>query len=132
MSNELRVGDTFKMKFPFRKEKIENQITPLSNNPIEGFSFWFAGCHLDEEFDGSGYGYSRCFTANGEGLVIYEVLSIANMPGRYQDRVIFKRWLMDPDGERYNTGEVRTLTVNSFEKDINSTSPFKAEYEVNE
>ena len=93
---------------------------------------WEPGCWLFEECDGSGYGMTRDFYGNAEGEVIYQILSIAKMPGKYMDRVIFKRWLIDPEGKKYNNGEVKMATVNSFKKDINSRSPFNAEYDIDE
>lgn len=128
--SELKVGSEHSMVFPFTKT-----VHPaMSGNSLfsaqDAFHIWSAGCELHEECDGSDYGITRDFTANGEGQVIYSILAITEMVGRYQDRVIFKRWLINPDGKKYNNGEVRMLTRKAFEKDINSTSPFRADYEV--
>lgn len=128
--SELKVGKEYSMVFPFTR--FDHKVT--SGNalfaPIDAFHIWSAGCELHEECDGSGYGMTRDFTANGEGQVIYSILAITELIGRFEDRVIFKRWLINPDGKKYNNGEVRILTRKAFEKDINSHSPFKADYEL--
>ena len=128
--SELKVGNEYSMVFPFTKD-----VYPASSGNAlfaarDGFHTWGAGCELHEECDGSGYGMTRDFTANGEGQVIYSILAITELIGRFEDRVIFKRWLINPDGKKYNNGEVRMLTRKAFEKDIHSRSPFRADYEV--
>ena len=129
---ELKVGDEYKMKFPFKK--IVHKAT--SGNGLfagrDEVVQWEPGCWLFEECDGSGYGQSRDFYGNAEGEVIYKILSIAEMPGKYMDRVIFKRWCIDPTGKKYNNGTLITAAVNRFIRDIESYSPFCADYEIDE
>jgi len=128
--SELKVGKEYSMVFPFTRSDHSaikgNFLIPAQ----DAFHIWSTGCELHEECDGSGYGMSRDFTANGEGQVIYSILAITELIGRHEDRVIFKRWLINPDGKKYNNGEVRMLTRKAFEKDINSRSPFRADYEL--
>ena len=114
---ELTIDTEYKMKFPFSKHE-----------GLRDDWFWYPGCILHEEVDE--YYTSRTFTADAEGEVIYKILSLAEMPDKYKDRVIFKRWLVDPDGKKYNNGEVRMLTKDLFIRDINSYTPFKADYEI--
>ncbi len=123
--NELKVGAEYKMKFPFKKVE---QGALLSGD----FFYWEPGCWLFEEDDGSDYGRSRDFYANAEGEVIYKILSIAKMPEKFMDRVIYKRWLINPEGKKYNNGSISMDTANGFYKDINSISPFNANYEIDE
>lgn len=123
---DINVGDEFTMAFPF--QIIENAIGNRYEPEIH--ESWFAGCKVSEEDDGSGYGVSRIFTANGEGNVIYKVLAVVEMPGKYIDRVVFLRSLVDPDGKKYGKAEVRTITKTLFIRDIGLTTPFKPEYEV--
>jgi hypothetical protein len=111
---KLSIGKEYKMKFPFHKHEA---------NP-----HWWPGCHLYEEREE--YYTNRFFTANGEGEVIYKILSFSEMPERYKDRVIFKRWTVDPDGKKYSNGEVRMLTNDLFIKDVESVTPFRQDYEV--
>ncbi len=126
---KLIIGQEFEMVFPFQKVKIELMEGHFGSPWTKVSYFWNAGCSVHFEQYDEGHG-ERFFTANGEGKVIYKVLSLAEMPGRYQDRVIFKRWLIDPDGKKYNNGEVRMLTKKSFYSDIASRTPFRAEYEL--
>lgn len=127
---EIQIGCEYEMVFPFQKEVYK----ATSGNSLfaarEGSYIWLAGCEVDYEDDGSMHTNSRYFTARGEGKVIYKVLSFAEMPGRYLNRIIFKRWLIDPDGKKYNAGEVRMLTEKAFYKDINSRTPFRVDYEL--
>lgn len=129
---ELKVGNEYTMKFPFKKTihkaSEANGLFPY----IKGFTQWDPGCWLFEECDGSGYGRSRYFYGNAEGDVIYKILSIAKMPGKYMDRIIYKRWLIDPEGKKYNNGSISMDTVSGFNKDIESRSPFRADYEIDE
>ena len=121
---ELTNGNEYEMVFPFTKISVRHGPTCE-----ESLSIWYAGCDVHfEQYDES-HG-ERFFNANAEGKVIYKILSIAEMPGRFKDRVIFKRWLIDPDGKRYSNGEVRMLTTMSFLRDVESRTPFKADYEV--
>lgn len=127
----LNVGDEFEMVFPFRRESFDAACgrDPFQPTEIKKISYWIPGCDVHHEQYDQGCG-ETFFTAHGEGKVIYKVLSIAKMPGRYVDRVIFHRHTIDPDGVKNKKGEVRILTVNLFERDVNSVTPFKREYEV--
>ena len=125
---KISVGSEFEMAYPFQiiENCIGNRYQPETHED------WYPGCKVTEEEDGSGYRYERYFTANGEGKVIYKVLAIVGMPDKYIDRVVFIRTLIDPGGKKYGRGEVRMLTNTLFERDINSTTPFKPEYEVDQ
>lgn len=118
---DLKPGDKFEMEFPFHKEEIAG----FKNSAY----FWIGGCKVHDETYEPGIG-ERFFTAHGEGKVIYEILSIAEMPGRYLDRVIFKRSTIDPDGNTANPGEIRVLTVRKFIKHVTSRTPFPVDYEL--
>lgn len=126
---KITIGNEYKMIFPFYKTIINGLAGNGLFSATVDCSFWNPGCEMNEEDDG-GPTPCRFFNAHDEGLVIYKVLSVAEMPGKYQDRIIFKRWLIDPDGKKYNNGEVRMLTTKSFIKDVSSVTPFKADYEV--
>ncbi len=132
MIMELKVNEEYRMKFPFKKivhnATSGNRLFPARDEVIQ----WEPGCWLFEECDGSGYGKSRDFYGNAEGEVVYKILAIAEMPGKYMDRVIFKRWCIDPEGKKYNNGSLNTFTRNRFIRDIESRSPFNAEYDIDE
>ncbi len=130
--SELKVGKEYRMVFPFKKiiheARAANRLFPATDEVVQ----WEPGCWLFEECDGSGYRMTRDFYGNAEGEVIYQILSIAKMPGKYMDRVIFKRWCIDPEGKKYNSGSLNTYTTGRFKKDIESRSPFNADYEIDE
>lgn len=127
---KITIGKEYIMKWPFNFVEYDLR-DPFSPSDIDSFSCWRSGCIVHDEQYGEGHG-ERFYTAHGEGQIIYKVLSIAKMPKRFQDRIIFKRWVVTPDNEKYNNGEVRMLTKLSFIKDIKSRSPFRADYEVEE
>ena len=114
---DLKAGDKYEMVFPFRAEHFMGTL------------YWIGGCEVHDETDGHSVS-ERFFTAHGEGKVIYEILSIAEMPGRYMDRVIFKRSTIDPKGDTANPGEIKMLTVRKFIKDVTSRTPFPVDYEL--
>jgi len=126
---DLSVGREHEMAFPFYKTKLEGSSGHFGSPITKASYFWYGGCNVHFEQYDEGHG-EIFFTAHGEGKVIYKVLSVAKMPGRYQDRVIFKRWLIDPDGNKYNNGEVRMLTKKSFCRDVASRTPFRVDYEL--
>lgn len=121
-ASQIKVGNKFEMAFPFHRQCIEG---------VSKYYYWVGGCEVDIEHHGE-WETERFFTAHGEGKVTYEVLSIANMPGRYMDRVIFKRSTIDPEGEVANSGEIKVLTVRKFIKHVTSHTPFPVEYELEE
>jgi len=117
--DNLKVGNIFTMAYPFHKYE----------SLIPNKASWSRGCIVETEEYGDGYG-ERFFTAHGEGKIVCEVLSIAKMPNKFMDRVLFKRTTIDPDGNKCGKSEVRTLTTGLFMRDINSRTPFKVDYEI--
>lgn len=128
---KLKINNEYKMVFPFYKINLRGSPGNALFAKREDSYIWYAGCDVHTEQYDEGHG-ERFFTAHGEGKVIYKILSLAKMPGRFQNRVIFKRWLIDPDFKKYNNGEVRMLTEKSFIRDVESVTPFRADYEVEE
>ena len=125
-SDSLKAGDKFEMTVPFHRFSINGGT--LNGNRID-LTIWQGGCEVHTE-KYSDWESERFFTAHGEGKVIYEVLSIAKMPGRYLDRVVYKRSTIDPDGYTANPGEVKILTIRKFLGHVNSGNPFPVEYEL--
>lgn len=116
----MKKGDKYTMAWPFKKY---SSIQPSD----DGFC-WCSGCFLRSEYDG-GYGFNNSFYCNAEGKITYKVIKVVKMPKPYMDRVFFQRKLIDPSGK---TNKVTTecMTLNLFEKHINSHTPFRADYEV--
>ncbi len=132
--SELKVGDKFEMKWPFYKDVSLYTClgTPFSGRQekeVRESVCWVGGCYRMDESPNE-YSHEFSYHATAYGKLVYEVLSIAEMPNRYQNRVIFKRTRIDPDGKLLIGSEVKVFTVGAFERDINSACPFKADFEI--
>lgn len=93
-----------------RKTIIEYPFISIGND------LWQWGCRLTEEHDDSYSGIgSSDFQCDGIGQRIIEELSRAKMPGRYQDRVIYSSYHIDPSG--FKTKKIVLMTtVKGFKK----------------
>jgi len=125
MSALVYTGQVLEFTYPFHDQfvdmwqgKKQTMLTP--------------GCHKSEEDDGSGYGTSIYWTANCEGKIVFEVLSIAEMPGKYMDRVIVKKHYLKPCGEKLSRGDVVMMTDGKLKRYIDDQTVFPWEYEVDE
>jgi hypothetical protein len=127
MMIEFKQGDTFDIEYPFH-----NQGCGFYNGVIE--TMLTPGCHRDTEQEDQGWGYRECvyWTANFMGKIRYEVMSIAEMPGKYMNRVIVKYHYILPNGESYGRPQMKTLTIGKLSKQIESESVFPCEYEIDE
>ena len=122
---EFNVGDTFDIEYPFY-----SQNCGVYNGEIE--SILTPGCHRLTEEEDQGWGYQErvYWVANFMGKICYEVMSVAEMPGRYMNRVIVKYHYITPGGADYGRSQMKTLTVGKLTKQIESESVFPCEYEV--
>lgn len=120
---ELNVGDVFEFDYPFY-----NQVITLCDNIKQ--TWLTPGCHKFEEFDD--VFYNPTYIANYVGKIVFEVLSVASMPERYMDRVVVKRYYLQPDGSKFSAGEVKMLTVGKLNSYIESENVFPVDYEVEE
>ena len=132
--SELKVGNKFEMKWPFYKDItsytcLGNQFSGKHGKEVRESVCWVGGCFRSDESE-SEYKHEFFYNSTAYGKLVYEVLAIAEMPNRYQNRVIFKRSRIDPDGKLLSGGEVKVLTIGAFNKDINSSCPFKADFEI--
>ncbi len=120
----FNVGDIFKIEYPFY-----NHSNPLWAGA--GFDFQpsiIPGCHkIMCEDDAGGW---VDWVANGEGLICYEILAIAEMPSKYTDRVIVKFWYEYKDTTI--RPRVKTLTVTKLAKQIENQTVFPFDYEIDE
>lgn len=127
-NTKVKAGDTFESDYPF-KSYVNHSIFGSQYEPeiTEG---WAMGCHKQTEDDGSEYGCDTLYTANGVGKIIFEVLAVAEMPRKYQSRVIYKFDRIEPEGERVNSSKCHTVTMSHFLNMIEA--PYPNEYEVEE
>ena len=120
---EIKQGDSFEFDYPFYGCK--------SLSVCGDELHLMPGCHKDEEWDDVFSNIS--YTANFIGKVIFEVLSIAEMPGKYVDRVIVKKYYLLPNGEKYSRGNVDCITCLKLIRYIEGhRNVFPWEYEVEE
>ncbi len=124
---DIKVGDKNVMAWPFY---IYESFTGSQYEP-EINEHWCSGCAVwyEQYCDSSG---ERFFACNAEGNINYEVMAVCNLAGRYQDRIIVKVGKVDPDGGMYGRYEIKTLTKKMYLKHINSKTPFRADYDVDE
>ena len=120
----LKEGDSFEFDYPFYGYKFDD---------IDGGKglHIMPGCHKDTEWDDVFCNIT--YTANFTGKLIFEVLAVTEMPGKYFDRVIVKKRYLSPDGEKYNSGKVECITCKKLLRYINKDQTiFPWEYEVEE
>ena len=59
-------------------------------------------------------------------------MSIVKLPKGLIDRVVFKKSKVDADGNKYGKSSIEILTETLFLKHVNSHTPFRADYEIDE
>ena len=123
----MKVGDKFEIEYPFQNQLIDT---------FEGKKhYWVTpGCHRHVEHEDCGWGYGEVvfWTANFEGKIIYEVLAVVEMPGKYMDRIIVKYHYKLPNGEKFAPSKVKTFTAGKLKKQIDNDKAFPCEYEIDE
>lgn len=128
--SEINVGDTFKRVYPFILVSEMNYDFPDGYSPSE---FWIGGCKKHSEegpavFEGQGL-MQEFHTADAEGFIEYEVLAVVEMPRKYQERVIYRISMIDPDGGVKKSSKDYTVTMNRFMGWINGNA-YCHEYDV--
>lgn len=127
----MKAGDKFKKPYPFKS------IT-YSENTIYGLSVecdWVGGCRSDTQ-DGAEImdGYFEQVTdysCDGEGFIEYEVLAVVEMPRKYQNRIIYRVTMINPDGEEKRSAKAHAVTEAKFKKWILAAhSSYPHDYEV--
>jgi len=120
---DISVGQIIEKPYPFTF--FEDEFS----------SGWNPGCKKFEQ-EGPEVFEGHCltdisFSCDREGLIVLEVLSVARMPGRYMDRVIYSKRYVNPDGGEDYKKQVCVATIKKFESWIGSPrSPIPIDYEV--
>jgi hypothetical protein len=135
----MKAGDKFKKIYPFCSwsntyEGCSGFFGEPSREPVteEG---WRGGCNSHTE-DGPAVYEGQCIqeqfhTCDAEGFIEYEVLSVAEMPRKYQDRIIYRVTMIEPEGEERKSNKAHMVTRTKFEEWINSAhSSCPYDYEV--
>jgi len=90
---------------------------------------WSGGCHKELE---NQYSESTVFTADDMGEIEYEVLAVVPMPRKYQDRVIYRITMINPEGGEKRSSKDYTVTISKFMSWVDAVdSPYPYPYEVN-
>lgn len=121
---DLRVGDKFETVYPFIFITTDYQSY---NGDVITDERWIGGCHKRFEAADCGYGEQPFYTADAEGKRILEVLSIADMSGKWQRRIIYACHLIDPDGRERKGRKAYTVTETRF---ITMSKGYFTDYEV--
>ena len=124
----IEVGCKFEIEYPFY-----NYSYGIFNNIEEVHSI--PGCHrveIEEENIFGGESTYIEWVANSIGSICYEVMAIAEMPGKYMDRVIIKYHYLLPSGDAATKGKMKTLTTGKLKSQISSGKVFPCEYEEDE
>lgn len=113
VNNELIAGDKFETIYPF---KLVDSSYQNYDGDLIGSEQWVGGCHIDHEPSDCGYGEQPFYRADANGKRILEVLSVAEMPGNWQKRIIYSCHMIDPDGHLRKGRKAYTVTEAIFLK----------------
>jgi len=131
----MKAGDKYKKIYPFMSwTNTYESFSGFASEVIteEG---WRGGCDRHTE-DGPAVCEGQCiqeefFTCDAEGFIEYEVLAIADMPRKYQDRVVYRITMIDPDGKERKSNKAHMVTMNKFLSWVDSVhSSYPWDYEV--
>lgn len=123
---DLNVGDKFELDYPFKLITIHNVNGNYGD--VKDY-FWVMGCNKTTETY-SPWEYEHFYTCDGIGKIIFEVLSICEMPRKYKSRVIYKFDRIDPDGKLIKSSKCHMATLSKFKEMIEN--PYRHEYEVSD
>lgn len=135
----MKAGDKFKKVYPFcswsNTYESFRGFPGMPSREVTTEEGWRGGCNKQTE-EGpeimDGY-YEQCdfHTCDAEGFIEYEVLAIAEMPRKYQDRIIYRVTMIEPEGDERKSSKAHMVTRTKFEEWINSVhSSYPHDYEV--
>ena len=119
---DIRAGDRFETVYPFIFVCTDHQQW---DGNVFTDELWISGCRKTFEPADCGYGDQTVYTADAEGKRILEVLSVAEMPGKWQRRIIYACHLVDPEGRERKGRKAHTVTEDRF---IKMSSGYFADY----
>lgn len=109
MDRKIETGKTYEYEFPF----VRLETSWLDKDEI----WWKPGFEVERDDD------FHCSMATGMGKAIVEVIAICELPGRYQDRVFFKRTWQAPDGLVFGGNNLQVKTLSGFLKMLEGMIP---------
>lgn len=81
----------------------------LKTSVSSGGHFWSHGINFDSED-----GYSPIGSADGEGVAVFKIIKIVEMPKPFVDRILFMKRVVDPDGNKEKFGGLMMLGERGF------------------
>ena len=122
----MNIGDKFRKPYPFQffcADLINNYGDHTTDE------LWMGGCKKNSD-DGQCHPNYH-YTCDAEGEIEFEILALVEMPRKYQDRVIYRISLIDPDGKEKHSPKDYTVTRKKFHSWIDKEgSTYLYQYEV--
>ncbi len=131
----MKAGDKYKKVYPFMAWSNTYETFSGFGSAVETDEGWRGGCDRHTE-DGPAVYEGQCIqeeshTCDAEGFIEYEVLAIAEMPRKYQDRIIYRVTMIEPEGAERKSSKAHMVTRAKFDEWINSGhSSYPYDYEV--
>lgn len=115
------MSEVHQIKFPFIQQKYSG---PLDGALVEDAQTWRPGTSREADDDG----YNPIYSADGEGLMVLEVLGCFK-PGRFPERTFYLRRFIDPDGRQFGKEKVRVIASSAFKRMLKG---YRHPYELDE
>lgn len=108
-----------------KTDKAEKEYPFFFNKEIQSL---MPGCEVCDEFDGAGFRH-KYFIAHRLGKIHIELVSRVEMPGRYMDRIFYKKSYTYPCGEVRKSAELHVMTIRRFVRFLESPFPHYYDHE---
>lgn len=118
MKTPLTEGQEFRITYPFVLESNPMHDQDDTNIPEQS---WKPGSRFEYDMHGG----TDCW-ADNEGEMILTVVSV-HKPGKFPERVFFKRKWIDPDGKEFGKSKLRMTTTAAFRSLCNG---YRHKYEL--
>ncbi len=117
--DDIEIGKEISLPYPMTRYKFNVNFGGLESE------YWRVG--VFKECDE----YYTYYTCTKEGKIHITALSVAEMPDRYMNRVVYSIRFTDPDGERIGANKtIHLATVNKFLKMISGENGYFSDYEI--
>lgn len=131
----MKTGDKFKKVYPFCSWSSSHEESAGFSREVFTDEGWSGGCRSQEDegaeiMDGY-YEQITTYSCDEEGFIEYEVLAIAQMPRKYQDRIIYRVTMIEPEGDERRSSKAHMVTRAKFEQWVEAShSSYPHEYHV--
>lgn len=131
----MKIGDKFKKVYPYCAWSNSHEVSVGFSREVFTEEGWSGGCKSQVEdgaeiMDGC-FEQDTLYSCDEEGFIEYEILAIVDMPRKYQDRIIYRVTMIEPEGDERKSSKAHMVTRTKFEEWVNSPhSSYPHEYEV--